>query len=189
MEKLQSIYRGIHMKTKKGKVIAATESILLISYIVYKCIWNHSADASDITWYNMSVIILQVGLVVFLMRGSTEGMPEGMELWNMLDFYPVDLRKIYPLQIVDIAIFTVIHMVVSLLATTVISGGYEKYMVIAAVEIAAALYTILCCHIGLGRIIKCEKEEEYSMGTVAGVCIVLSPLLIMVIACLYGILL
>lgn len=177
MYKLETFYKRIGVKKEKIKNVFFMEGIYLLIFGVCKFFINGFGKTA---MYNASAVILMIGLCIVIYSGNSDGTPEGMELVQMLELYPVNLNKLYPLLVRDAVKFCTVHMLVSMLIASEMNVGYTAYIVMILIDIVVFLYFILCYHIGL-----CDSTDECSLGTSNAVCFLLSPLLMVAVRIIY----
>lgn len=181
MDKLKSIYSKLGLKKKKVLTVVFAEGAFLADFWI--------RDFGRTSMYTSSAIMLLVGMCIFMCIGNNDGTTEGMGLVGMLEFYPVDLRKLYIFLMKEAVKFSMVHLSVSMLIASEMDAGYKAYIVMALVNIAVTLYAMLCYHIGLGTGGDGAVSEDYSIGTANAVCFILSPILAAAVWLIYYIIL
>lgn len=181
MDRLKAFYMRAGVKKQKIKTILFWEGLYLFIFVVYK-VYVGGFGKTDTAIYNISLFIHVAGMCTFIYSGNKDGRP-GMELANMLEFYPVNIKKLYYLFISDALKFSVVHLLVSILIVSEMNVGYVSYIVAALIDIAVFLYFAFCYNIGF------NYGDETSLDSANGVCILLCPILIVSVIIIYSVVL
>jgi hypothetical protein len=185
MDKINKFYAKLDLKRDILKYTLGIEMVYSAIIFIMKYLMKINVSAS-MSMYNLSILIMILSIIAIVGMKNSDGLPEGMEMADILSYYPIDINKMYIHFMKRIMLFSLVHTAISVVCVAFIGGKISDIIAMILVDIMTTMYMMMSYWIAYGRQIKFEKELKHSVDTGIGVAIILSPIYILLYVIVMG---